>query len=84
MQGQPSVVDPVTMMSASKSLMTGDLWDYLTDQMSRQARFEKLFAYHVVGNLLVRKPTVFALADGRQAHELMESGQSARKIVLKP
>lgn len=82
--GQPSVVDPVTMMSASKSLMTGDLWDYLTDQMSRQSRFEKLFAYHVVGNLHVRKPTVFALADGKQAHELMESGQSARKIVLKP
>lgn len=82
--GQPTPVDPVQLLAVSKSILTGDLWDYLTDQTSRQFRFERVLQYVLAGQLQLAEPTVFALADGRRAHEYLENGQSMGKIVLKP
>jgi NADPH:quinone reductase-like Zn-dependent oxidoreductase len=82
--GRPTPVDPVRLLEVSKSILTGDLWDYLPDQISRQFRFERVLQYVLAGQLQLAEPTVFALADGRRAHEYLENGQSMGKIVLKP
>lgn len=82
--GQPTPIDPVTLLAESKHLLTGDLWDYLTDRASRQQRFERLLSYVTAGQLNLDPPTEFSLADGQQAHELLESGRSSGKIVLRP
>lgn len=82
--GNPSKIDPVSLLSESKSLLTGDLWDYLTTQPSRQMRFNRLLKYVLAGDLDLAKPKVYALSAGYEAHRLMESGKSVGKIVLKP
>lgn len=82
--GQPTPVDPVRLLAVSKSILTGDLWDYLTNQTSRQFRFERVLQYVLAGRLQLAEPTVFALAEGRKAYDYLESGQSMGKIVLKP
>lgn len=82
--GAPIKVDPVTLMSESKSLLTGDLWDYLTSYQERKLRSERLFNYFEQGKIKISEPTVFSLADGKAAHEFLETGKSIGKVLLKP
>lgn len=82
--GLPSPIDPVNLMSESKSILTGDLWDYLTDHKSRQLRFNRLLKYINRHQLKINSPEVIPLSNGQIAHELMESGHSAGKILLQP
>ncbi|MEG1502959.1 MAG: zinc-binding dehydrogenase [Enterococcus sp.] len=82
--GDPIKVDPVTLMSESKSLLTGDLWDYLTSYQERKLRSERLFNYFEQGKIKISEPTVFSLADGKAAHEFLEIGKSIGKVLLKP
>lgn len=82
--GDPIKVDPVTLMSESKSLLTGDLWDYLTSYQERKLRSERLFNYFEQGKIKISEPTVFSLADGKAAHEFLETGKSIGKVLLKP
>lgn len=82
--GDPVKIDPVALMSESKSILTGDLWDYLTSYEKRKIRSERLFSYFAKGQIDISEPTVFSLADGRQAHEFLETGKSIGKVLLKP
>lgn len=82
--GAPIKVDPVTLMSESKSLLTGDLWDYLTSYQERKLRSERLFNYFEQGKIKISEPTIFSLADGKAAHEFLETGKSIGKVLLKP
>ncbi|WP_407854875.1 zinc-binding dehydrogenase [Enterococcus hailinensis] len=82
--GDPIKVDPVTLMSESKSLLTGDLWDYLTSYQERKLRSERLFNYFEQGKIKISEPTIFSLADGKAAHEFLETGKSIGKVLLKP
>lgn len=82
--GDPIKVDPVTLMSESKSLLTGDLWDYLTSYQERKLRSERLFNYFEQGKIKISEPTVFSLTDGKAAHEFLETGKSIGKVLLKP
>lgn len=43
--GDPIKINPVALMSESKSLLTGDLWDYLTSYEERKKRSQRLFSY---------------------------------------
>lgn len=45
--GDPVNIDPVELMSESKSLLTGDLWDYLTSYEERKMRSQRLFNYFI-------------------------------------
>ncbi|GAJ25671.1 quinone oxidoreductase [Liquorilactobacillus sucicola DSM 21376 = JCM 15457] len=80
--GDPAKVDMVKLLAHSKSIMTGDLWDYLTSQDERQTRFNRLAAYFVDGKIKINKPRVFPLAEGKKAYDLLESGQSNGKILM--
>ncbi|MFT8994361.1 zinc-binding dehydrogenase [Lentilactobacillus hilgardii] len=82
--GNPPRVDLVTLLSQSKSILTGDLWDYLTDYWERIARSKRLFNYFTDEKIKVSEPTVFPLKDGILAHKLLESGNNVGKILLKP
>ncbi|KLI74609.1 NADPH quinone reductase [Lacticaseibacillus zeae DSM 20178 = KCTC 3804] len=80
--GLPPKIDAVKLLNQSKSLLTGDLWDYLTSFEARQTRSTRLFRYVLNGAIKVQPPTILPLADGRKAHELLESGKSTGKILL--
>ncbi len=82
--GNPPKVDLVTLLSQSKSILTGDLWDYLTDYWERIARSKRLFSYFINHQIHISEPTVFPLKDGVLAHKLLESGNNVGKILLKP
>lgn len=57
--GDPIKIDPVDLMSESKSILTGDLWDYLTSYEERKVRSERLFNYFSKGQISISEPTVF-------------------------
>ncbi|VDG31069.1 oxidoreductase [Lactobacillus plantarum JDM1] [Lactiplantibacillus mudanjiangensis] len=82
--GNPPKVDPLALMQGSKSLMTGDLWDFLIDAPSRQKRAARLFGYVQRQQITLNVPTIFPLAEGAQAHEALEQGKVAGKILLQP
>lgn len=82
--GDPIKIDPVDLMSESKSILTGDLWDYLTSYEERKVRSERLFNYFSKGQISISEPTVFPLLEGKQAHEFLETGKSIGKILLQP
>ncbi|AGO07961.1 MULTISPECIES: alcohol dehydrogenase catalytic domain-containing protein [Lactiplantibacillus] len=82
--GNPPVIDPVKLMSESKSLMTGDLWDYLDSAAARQCRANQLFDDVLTHRVTIRPATVYSLAEGAAAHRALETGQVAGKILLRP
>ncbi|WP_314578500.1 zinc-binding dehydrogenase [Enterococcus gilvus] len=82
--GDPVNIDPVGLMSESKSLLTGDLWDYLTSYEERKMRSQRLFSYFIEKKITISEPTIFPLSEGKQAHEFLETGKSIGKVLLKP
>jgi NADPH:quinone reductase len=82
--GNPPHIDPRMLMDGSKKLVGGDLWSYLTSKAARVARSNELFEWIATEKIKIPTPTSFALADGRAAHELLESRKSTGKIILIP
>lgn len=80
--GTPPAVDPRVLMDGSKRLVGGDLWNVLTSALQRQQRADALFSLIEAGQLAVPIAAQFALADGAAAHRLLESRQTAGKILL--
>jgi NADPH2:quinone reductase len=82
--GDPVFVDPRMLMDTSKTLTGGDLWSYLTSKDERIKRANQLFDWINNKDITIAPPTVFKLADGKQAHVLLESRKSNGKIILIP
>lgn len=82
--GTPPTIDLVKLLSQSKSLLTGDLWDYLTNSSERRKRSNRLFNYFREGKIAISEPTIFPLSQGKVAHDFLESGKSIGKILLAP
>jgi NADPH:quinone reductase len=82
--GNPPHIDPRMLMDGSKKLVGGDLWSYLISKEERVKRSAILFDWIATGAIKIPAPTSFALADGRAAHELLESRKSTGKIILIP
>jgi NADPH:quinone reductase len=82
--GNPPHIDPRMLMDGSKKLVGGDLWSYLKNKAARVARSNKLFKWIATGKIKIPTPTSFPLANGRAAHELLESRKSTGKIILIP
>lgn len=72
------------LMDGSKKLVGGDLWSYLTSKEERLKRTATLFDWIATSAIKIPTPTCFALADGKAAHELLESRKSTGKIILIP
>jgi NADPH:quinone reductase len=82
--GNPPHIDPRMLMDGSKKLIGGDLWGYLISKEERVNRSNELFQWIADGQIQIPSPTSFALADGKKAHELLESRKSTGKIILIP
>jgi NADPH:quinone reductase len=82
--GNPPHIDPRMLMDGSKKLVGGDLWSYLINKAARVVRSNELFEWIATEKIKIPTPTSFALADGRAAHELLESRKSTGKIILIP
>ncbi|WP_214721598.1 quinone oxidoreductase [Exiguobacterium sp. s192] len=82
--GDPVAVDPRLLMDSSKTLTGGDLWNVLTTREERIRRAGELFSWIASDQLQLASPTLFALSDGRRAHDYLESRQSTGKILLIP
>jgi NADPH:quinone reductase len=80
--GNPPHIDPRMLMDGSKKLVGGDLWSYLISKEERVKRSAILFDWIATGAIKIPAPTNFALAEGRAAHELLESRKSTGKIIL--
>ncbi|WP_041614821.1 quinone oxidoreductase family protein [Paenibacillus sp. JDR-2] len=82
--GDPAFVDPRMLMDTSKTLTGGDLWNHVTSREDRIRRAEELFAWLRDGSLKLETPKAFPLAEGADAHRLLESRQSTGKIIFVP
>ncbi|WP_295721641.1 quinone oxidoreductase [Mucilaginibacter sp.] len=82
--GDPAFVDPRMLMDTSKTLTGGDLWSYLTSKEQRIKRASQLFTWISNNEIAISPPTVFKLADGKEAHTFLESRKSNGKIILIP
>lgn len=80
--GDPPPVDPLALMEESKGVVGGDLWTYLDRAETRQSRADRLFAELRRGTLTRPPIAAFPLADGADAHRLLEDRQFAGKIVF--
>jgi NADPH:quinone reductase len=82
--GNPPYIDPRMLMDGSKKLIGGDLWSYLISKEERIKRSAQIFDWISTGQLKIATPTIFALQNGKKAHELLESRKSTGKIILIP
>jgi NADPH2:quinone reductase len=82
--GTPPLVDPRLLMDGSKTITGGDLWNVLTDRTTRLQRSSELFQWIEDGSLKINVGARVALAQGAEAHRLLESGSQTGKILLIP
>lgn len=71
-------------MDTSKTLTGGDLWNVLTSSEERIRRSGELFDWILSSHLNLSSPTIFALSDGKAAHDFLESRRSTGKLLLIP
>lgn len=82
--GDPPLVDPRVLMDGSKTLAGGDLWNVLTSHERRTRLAAELFDHVRGGSLRPFIARRFSLADGADAHRLIESRAAIGKILLLP
>lgn len=82
--GDPAPVDPRYLMDTSKSLTGGDLWNVLRTREDRIQRAEELFDWVRRGQLKVHLAAKVPLAQGAEAHRLLESRATSGKVLLIP
>jgi NADPH2:quinone reductase len=82
--GKLELGNPLWIIAHSKSIIGGDLWNYLTTREERLKRTRTLFDWIIAGNIKISEPAVFKLSEGRKAHEFMEGRQSTGKVLMIP
>lgn len=80
--GDPDPVDPRSLMDRSLALVGDDLWNVLTSAEIRRMRASELFKLVRTGNLKVRIAAQVPMADGAEAHRLLESRSIVGKVIL--
>lgn len=82
--GDPAFIDPRMLMDGSKTLTGGDLWSYLTSRTERIKRAGQLFEWIRTKQIVLPESSTFKLAEGKAAHDFLESRKSTGKIILIP
>ncbi len=80
--GDPAPVDPRLLMDRSLTLTGGDLWNVLTSAEERRARASKLFDQVHTGQIEAKIAARIPMAEGAEAHRLLESRSVIGKVVL--
>jgi NADPH2:quinone reductase len=81
--GEPPAIDPRVLMDGSKTVTGGDLWNVLTSRDIRLQRSAALFQA-IQDGLEVPVGARIPLAQGAEAHRLLESGRQTGKLLLIP
>jgi NADPH2:quinone reductase len=82
--GKLSLGNPLLIIGNSKTIVGGDLWNYLTSKEERVKRSNQLFEWIRNKKVLISVPTKFKLSEGKQAHDFLESRKSTGKIIMIP
>jgi NADPH2:quinone reductase len=82
--GKLALGNPLWIIAHSKTITGGDLWNYLTSGEERIKRSQQFFEWLITGKIKVSPPTIFRLAEGKKAHDLMEGRKSTGKILMVP
>jgi len=82
--GKLELGNPLWIIAHSKTIIGGDLWNYLTSREERLKRAKIFFNWIIDGKIKISTPTVFKLSEGKKAHDFMESRHSTRKVLMIP
>lgn len=82
--GMPPPLDARQLMDGSRTVVGGDLWDYLDSHATRIERSGRLFAALAAGEIRLPLVRTFPLSQGADAHRQLENRSFAGKIVLVP
>ena len=82
--GKLELGNPLWIIAHSKSIIGGDLWNYLTCREERLRRAKILFDWIIDGKIKISAPTVFKLSEGKKAHDFMEGRHSTGKVLMVP
>ncbi len=82
--GEFKLGNPLYIIGTSKTIVGGDLWDYLTSREERIKRADQLFKWILNKDIDISEPVKFKLSEGKLAHEFMESRKSMGKILMIP
>jgi len=77
--GQFNLGNPLYLIGTSKTIVGGDLWDYLTSREERIKRANQLFEWIINKKIQISEPIKFRLSEGRAVHDYMESRKSTGK-----
>lgn len=80
--GNPPPVDPRVLMDRSLSVTGGDLWNVLTSADERRRRAAELFAMVRSGALIPTIAARIVMANGAEAHRMLEGRGTIGKLVL--
>ena len=82
--GKLELGNPLWIIAHSKTIIGGDLWNYLTSREERLKRAKILFDWIIDGKIKISAPTLFKLSEGKKAHDFMEGRQSTGKVLMIP
>ena len=82
--GPAEPVEISTLAKGSFSLCRPHLTHYIATDEDLKWRSSEVFDWIKEGKVKIGDFTVFLLSDGRKAYELMESGKSTGKILMRP
>lgn len=57
--GNPPAVNFIELLVHSKKILTGNLWDFLTDFEENKLKSERFFSYFVFGRIKVTEPVIY-------------------------
>ena len=83
--GAPDPVNPALLMQKGSLFLTRPiLFDYIATREELEPRCSDLFGWLENGDISIRIDRTLPLADAATAHRLLESRQTAGKLLLKP
>jgi NADPH:quinone reductase len=82
--GKLELGNPLRIITHSKTITGGDLWNYLTSREERLRRAKIIFDWLIGRKIKISAPTVFKLSEGKKAHDFMEGGHSTGKVLMIP
>ncbi len=82
--GKLELGNPLWIIAHSKTIIGGDLWNYLTSREERLKRAKILFDWIIDGKIKISAPTLFKLSEGKKAHDFIEGRHSTGKVLMIP
>ena len=82
--GAPEPIDLSTLAKGSFSVARPSLFHHIANEEDLKWRSSAVLDWIAEGKVKFGEFTVLPLSDGKKAYELLESGKSTGKILMKP